>query len=156
MTSAIKQRYFDKIYQNAKTIKCKCGCDTPILDKDKYGRSKTYVSGHNNKKYQDRSQYKREWNHRNRAYRYQLKKLAHRKKKVKLVKLHDSRCHDCKVEYNGKNAAIFHFHHLDQSTKVFSLGNKLTSVGWQRILDECEKCIMICANCHEMRHTEEF
>jgi hypothetical protein len=27
---------------------------------------------------------------------------------------------------------------------------------WKRLLAEVAKCEMLCANCHEMRHSEEF
>ncbi len=65
-TKEIKQRYFDKVYANANEIDCECGCGTKIKDKDKYGRDKTYVSGHNTKKYDDPLEYKRQYLIRNR------------------------------------------------------------------------------------------
>lgn len=65
-TKEIKQRYFDKVYANAKEIDCACGCGTKIKEKDKYGRKKTYVSGHNGRKYSDPNEFKRQYLIRNR------------------------------------------------------------------------------------------
>lgn len=55
-----KKRHFDKVYRNAEIIECACGCGIKIKNKDRYGRDKAYVNGHNNKKYEDPTQYKRE------------------------------------------------------------------------------------------------
>jgi hypothetical protein len=151
-----KQIYFDRVYEEANWIECACGCGTKIKDYDKYARPKKYVSGHNGRKYDDPTQYKREWNHRNRPHRREYKKLYHRKRKVKLIEVKGGKCEDCGIEYNGKNACIFHFHHRDESTKEFALGNQVVNKSWQRLLEELEKCEMLCANCHEMRHSEEF
>lgn len=66
-TKQIKQRYFDKVYAAAKEIECSCGCGTLIKDKDRYGRDKSYVTGHNTeRKYDNPLQYKKEYLVRNR------------------------------------------------------------------------------------------
>jgi hypothetical protein len=157
-TAEIKARYFKKLVDNASTIRCGCGCGTEMKAVDNYGRPKAFITGHNNRKYDDPGQYKREWNHRNRASRYELKKQRCRKLKRKLIQQFGGRCQraDCGLVYNGKNAAAFHFHHVDPSTKSFALGNKLHSKAWQAILDEATKCEMICANCHELSHSGAF
>ncbi len=152
----VKQRYFERAYAKADLVECACGCRKKIKSTDNYARPVSYVNGHNGRKYDDPTQYKREWNHRNRPQRMEYKKLYHRKRKVKLVQLKGGKCEDCKVEYNGKNACIFHFHHRDQSQKEFALGNQVVNKSWQRLIDELAKCDMLCANCHEMRHSEEF
>lgn len=55
----IKKRYFKKVYDNAKFVECECGCGSIIKNKDKYGRNKRFISGHNNRKYSDPTEYKR-------------------------------------------------------------------------------------------------
>lgn len=133
-------------------IRCACGCETILEDRNKHGRKRKYVSGHNGRKYTNKTQYKREWNHRNRKSRYEYKKRYHRVRRLKLLDIFGNKCEDCQVAYNGSNAAIFHFHHLDPATKLFDIGNKITVRSWESILQEAEKCVMICANCHELKH----
>jgi len=137
-------------------IKCACGCGEEFLKYDKYKRERKFVSGHNGRKYEDPTQHKREWNHRNRKKRYEYKKLYHRKRKVKLLNLFGNTCVSCGVKYNGKNACIFHFHHTDPNTKKFDVGNQVVNKAWKTIVEEANKCDLLCANCHEMRHSEEF
>jgi hypothetical protein len=44
---------------------------------------------------------------------------------------------------------VLEFDHLGD--KSFSIGAKLVQFKWQRILDEIEKCEVVCANCHRRR-----
>jgi hypothetical protein len=59
-----------------------------------------------------------------------------------------NKCQDC--GYNECPDAL-HFHHLDPSTKEFSISSGNTK-SWEKIVRELEKCILICANCHAKRH----
>lgn len=152
----IKQKYFDKTYQNALMIKCICGCGADIKSKDHYGRNCYFVVGHAIRKYEDPTQYKREWNHRNKKARYTSKMDRYRKLKGKLILLYGGECQDCHIKYDGTNACIFQFHHRDPSNKLFSLGNQVVNKSWKRIIDEANKCDLICANCHEKRHSSKF
>ena len=137
-------------------IKCKCGCGKELTETDKYGRKREFISGHNRRKYDDPTQYKREWNHRNRVSRRAYKKLYHRTRKVKCIVYKGGKCERCPLLYNGKNAAVFHFHHEDRKTKLFAVGNQVLNKSWERIIKELNKCSMLCANCHEMEHSGEF
>jgi hypothetical protein len=156
-TKQIKKRFFDKKYANAKTIKCACGCGKNLKEFDHYGRVQSYINGHNGRKYDDPTQHKREWNHRNQGARYNAKRIRARKLKAKLIWLLGGKCSHCKIVYNGTNGAIFQFHHNEPKKKCFpitqgSLGTK----AWEVIINESKKCILICANCHFLYHTEEF
>ena len=151
----IKQNYYKKAYEQAKWIECACGCGTKIKERDQYARPKKYVNGHNTRKYNEPSQYKREWNDRNRQQRSEYKKQYHRQRKVKLLLISGGQCVDCGIKYDGKNACIFHFHHRNPSTKLFGM-NSLTVKSWNSIIEEANKCDLVCANCHEKRHSDEF
>jgi hypothetical protein len=150
-----KQRYFKRVYDEAPMIDCACGCGTSIKSVDKYARPKTFISGHNGRKYEDPTQHKREWNHRNRLARYTYKKQYYYTRKRKLMALFGNKCLDCGIEYNGKNAAIFHFHHYIEG-KEFNIGSILINKAWKTVLKEAELCQLLCANCHEMKHSVEF
>ena len=149
----IRQKHFKHIYDSAPTIECKCGCGTKIKSKDKYGRDKKYVVGHGRRKYQDPTQYKREWNHRNRKARYNYKVEYGHKRKVRLIKLKGAKCILCSVKYDGSNAAMFDFHHRNPKEKEFNLNMRhLNDKAIDKILKEVEKCDLICSNCHRLLH----
>lgn len=148
-----KERYFKKVYDNAPLIECACGCGTIIKSKDKYGRDKRYVSGHNNKKYKDPTQYKREWNHRNRESRYDYKVKRLHRIKAHLIEALGGKCAICSMEYNGNNACIFDFHHRDPKEKEFSISmSELSRRPLNSILKELSKCDLLCSNCHRLLH----
>lgn len=137
-------------------IECACGCGNKIKPTDKWGRPRKFISGHNTvKKYEDPGQFKREWNHRNRKHRQAYKKTYHRKRKIKLLEYKGAKCEECGISYNGKNASIFHFHHVI-GEKSFNIGNQVINKAWSTLIEEVDKCIVLCANCHEMKHSAEF
>lgn len=149
-----KERYFKKVYENAKTIECACGCGQTLKDKDRYGRSQKFINGHNGRKYDDPTQYKREWNHRNREQRQAYKGFYGRKRKIQLIQLKDGKCQKCGIKYDGTNGSIFDFHHKNPDEKEFNLSmSKAISRKWEDILTELNKCILICSNCHRYLHT---
>lgn len=138
------------------TIKCACGCLTEFNRLDKYGRERKFISGHNGRKYSDPTQHKREWNHRNRKARQEYKATYHRKRKVACIKYRGGGCEGCGLNYNGENAAIFHLHHVNPKTKDFAIGNQVVNKAWATIVKELDKCLLLCANCHEMKHSIKF
>lgn len=142
--------------KNIIKIECACGCGEKIDLLDSYGRKRKFISGHNGRKYSDPTQYKREWNHRNRLSRYEYKKKYHRKKKVDCIIYRGGKCEGCGIRYDGKNACIFHLHHLDPKNKNFSIGNQVLNKAWKTIIKELKKCVLLCANCHEKKHSAEF
>lgn len=148
-----KEKYFKKVYENAPLIECACGCGKLIKSKDKYGRDKFYENGHNGRKYEDKTQYKREWNHRNREKRYQNKRAFVIKRKLQLVEMLGGKCKHCGIQANIDNLAIFDFHHINPSDKSFFLGqNTLGNKKIEDILKEVKKCELLCANCHRLHH----
>ena len=157
MNLTVKQRYFDKIYANALIINCGCGCGIKLKNKDKYGRGRKYISGHNNRKYDDPKQYKREWNKRNSQSKYESKVKRGHRLKVKVIYILGNKCDDCGLSYNGQNACIFQVHHRDPKKKKFVVNTRtLINYAWIKVLTELNKCILLCANCHFVKHNEEY
>jgi len=138
-------------------MECSCGCGQIINSKDKWGRAKSFVSGHNGRKYTNPTQYKREWNYRNRESRYIAKIKRGHELKVKSIGLLGKKCTVCGLKYNGKNACVFQFHHKDSKEKEFPINTRtLINYSWQRIINEITKCDLLCANCHFILHNEEY
>lgn len=75
--------------------------------------------------------------------------LIRRALKSKMVRVSGGKCKICSLE---DHPAIYDFHHLDSSEKDFSFGDKTSSVRWEVIEKELEKCVMLCSNCHRLIH----
>jgi len=149
----VKKKYFKKVYDNAPIIECACGCGAKIKSKDKYGRNKKYLVGHGGKKYDNPTQYKREWNHRNRKQRYIYKVKRSHAMKITFIKQKGNKCEKCGLIYDGTNACVFDFHHADPDKKSFNLSQTgLQNKCVKDIEQEFEKCILLCSNCHRFLH----
>ena len=61
-------------------------------------------------------------------------------------------CSNC--GYDKCNDAL-EFHHTDESKKRFNISkNIFTSKRWATILEELDKCILLCSNCHRELHAK--
>jgi 5-methylcytosine-specific restriction endonuclease McrA len=67
--------------------------------------------------------------------------------KAELVGGRGGRCEDCGYQ---RTIWALEFHHRDAKTKDFSLGGFLGSI--ERARREADKCFLVCANCHRIRH----
>jgi len=82
------------------------------------------------------------------TYKYQKKRGFERKSK--LVKLMGGCCKNCGYNHN---LGVLQFHHRDPSVKVSKLDMRvLTNRTWEFILEEANKCDLLCANCHAEHH----
>lgn len=70
------------------------------------------------------------------------------KRKQEAVDLLGGVCLDCGKSYP---LACYDFHHLDPNQKEFDPCSKLTSKK-EKFLEELRKCVLLCANCHRVRH----
>ena len=152
---AIKRRSWKKKQEESPEIECECGCGSKLKSVDEYGRPATFINGHNNRKYDDPTQYKREWNHRNRRARYQYKKNYGWQRKARLLELLGNKCEDCERLYDGTNASGFDFHHMEKKKMYLCMSN-LIKHKWDDILEEAKKCALLCAYCHRIRHSGKY
>lgn len=72
-------------------------------------------------------------------------------KKNRAIAYLGSKCKDC--GYTG-HTAVFDFHHRDPKEKDV-VWVQLRSRKWQKITQELDKCDLLCANCHRIRHNED-
>ena len=82
---------------------------------------------------------------------YLKKAVSERRKKLRLMA----------VEYKGGKCMLcgykrctesLDFHHQDPSKKDFGLSENGLTRSWDKIKQEVDKCILICANCHREIH----
>lgn len=52
----------------------------------------------------------------------------------------------------AEDPARLHFHHRDPATKAMTI-SEATNYGWSRLWAEVAKCEVLCAGCHQARHT---
>lgn len=81
------------------------------------------------------------------------KKVIDRGRQIKLRMLEYKRgkCIDCNLLATEANACVFDFHHLDPTIKDVNF-NSIRWKKWEIITKELDKCVLVCANCHRLRH----
>jgi len=77
-----------------------------------------------------------------------------KKIKNKALEYKGSKCIDCFISFPQYPSCIFDFHHLDPSKKDMAW-NKTRLYNWDRIIIELDKCVLLCSNCHRIRHNNE-
>ena len=154
-----KKAYFDRVYDNAEIIKCACGCGIDMKNKDRYGRDKKYINGHNGRKYEDPLEYKRAWYKRAKNDPEYVKRQQNlttsrgHKLKAKLVETFGSKCCKCGYQYDGDNASCFDFHHENPEIKLFNVNaGAFNKYSLATVYEESRKCMMVCAICHRLIH----
>ena len=83
------------------------------------------------------------------AYLIQAVSKRRRKLKELAIAYKGGKCYFC--GYNRCQDAL-DFHHLDPSQKGFGLSVKGLTRSLQKIKEEADKCILVCANCHREIH----
>ena len=76
-------------------------------------------------------------------------KIRRYRTKAAAIAILGEKCADC--GWQG-NQAAFQFHHNDPNKKDFIIGN-VANKKWELIKKELDKCVLLCANCHAMRHS---
>lgn len=76
-------------------------------------------------------------------------KIRRHRAKMAAIKYLGGKCDIC--GWTG-NQAVFQFHHKNPSEKDFTVGN-VSNKSWDSIKKELKKCILLCANCHMIQHS---
>jgi hypothetical protein len=82
---------------------------------------------------------------------YLIAAVHKRRKKIRqmAVEYKGGRCQVC--GYNHCIEAL-EFHHANSSGKDFSISEKGYTRSWDKVKEELDKCILVCANCHREIH----
>ena len=78
---------------------------------------------------------------------YLIAAVAKRRRELKrrAVAYMGGKCFCCGYD---KHVGVLDFHHVDPATKEFAISQKGLSRSWEKIQQELDKCVMVCANCH--------
>lgn len=85
-------------------------------------------------------------------YDYQVQRWINRK--IKAIEHMGNQCADCGLHVRDSHYSVFEFHHINPEEKDASW-TKLRLRSWDSILHELAKCVMLCANCHRIRHAQQ-
>lgn len=72
-------------------------------------------------------------------------------RKIRIIGQFGNRCKDCN---NSFHYAVYEFHHLNPDTKELNW-TRMRLLSEAKMQAELAKCVMLCANCHRMRHVEQ-
>jgi 5-methylcytosine-specific restriction endonuclease McrA len=83
--------------------------------------------------------------------KYLLKAVQRRREKVRstAVEYKGGRCQVCGYD---RCIEALEFHHLDPAQKDFGISHKGYTRSWEKVKEEVDKCILLCANCHREFH----
>jgi 5-methylcytosine-specific restriction endonuclease McrA len=83
--------------------------------------------------------------------KYLLKAVQRRREKVRLmaVEYKGGRCQVCGYD---RCIEALKFHHLAPTQKDFGISHKGYTRSWEKVKEEVDKCILLCANCHREFH----
>ena len=82
---------------------------------------------------------------------YFLQAVRKRREKVRrmAVAYKGGRCQVCGYD---RCIEALEFHHLDPMQKDFGISHKGYTRSWEKVRQEVDKCILLCANCHREVH----
>lgn len=72
--------------------------------------------------------------------------------KIKMITYKGGKCVDCELNHKDTHYCVFDFHHLDPKTKDPNF-NRIKYQNWDKIKEEIDKCVLLCSNCHRLRHS---
>ena len=74
--------------------------------------------------------------------------------KKQAVEYKGGKCEDCGLVTDYLQ--VYEFHHKDPTQKDFAVSKNGHTRSWEKIQNELDKCDMLCANCHRIRHAIEY
>lgn len=72
-------------------------------------------------------------------------------RKIKAIEYKGNKCVDCNLHIDKTHYSVFEFHHLNPSEKNFNW-TQLRLRSDKSIKKELDRCVLLCANCHRIRH----
>ena len=141
-------------------IPCACGCGKLRPAYGSNGLPRQFISGHNRRKFWGEeatpNRTKTRWLKRHPVWLKNFKKKRYRGRKLRAMQLLGDKYAICGIPYNGKNAPIFEFDHLNPEEKDNGITRIMSNMAWEKVVIELKKCRLLCANCHNLVHGGEW
>ena len=71
-----------------------------------------------------------------------------RANKLRAIEYLGGQCTDCGQKYHP---SVYDFHHIDPNEKDIGIA-RIGGRTFENIIPELDKCVLLCANCHRLRH----
>ena len=71
------------------------------------------------------------------------------KRKEMVANAKNKPCASCNIKYD---TCVMDLHHLDPSVKDSQVSKLMKSSSYNKLQEEIDKCVVLCANCHRMLH----
>lgn len=81
-----------------------------------------------------------------------LKQAVTKRRKMIRRKAIDHKGGRCEICGYDRCKEALEFHHLDDESKDFGISSEGYTRSWDRVKQEIDKCILVCANCHRELH----
>ena len=98
-----------------------------------------------------RSKSKQRWKKNNPDKVRESRRRRSLNRKLYSIEYKGGKCEDCGIIATMENRSIFDFHHLEPSTKKNEV-TELQTKSIEKLKEELDKCVLLCANCHRLRH----
>ena len=101
------------------------------------------------KSLEETREYNRKWSKNNRERRQELNKAWRKEQGIRFQKYKSTLlCCLC----SESEPCCLQFHHRNPEEKDCDIANAARRWSWDRLIKEIEKCVVVCANCHEKIH----
>lgn len=71
---------------------------------------------------------------------------------VNVERFQEWKSHLCCTLCPESDSCCLDFHHLDPEQKDFGISEAVPSMSWEALMEEVNKCIVVCKNCHTKVH----
>jgi hypothetical protein len=84
---------------------------------------------------------------------YLIEAVRKRRKKIRqmAIEYKGGKCEMCSY---SRCIEALEFHHVNSSGKDFSISDKGYTRSWNKVKEELDKCVLLCANCHREIHAK--
>lgn len=108
----------------------------------------TYKEKHPDRVIEQKEKYKKTHIEQIRVRASNWQKIKGRENKLKAIEYLGGKCIDCNNKFS---ACVYDFHHLDSNEKESTIA-RIMGRSWDNIVPELNKCVLLCSNCHRIRH----